>query len=175
MLPGLTVDSITSRVSRVRNPVIARFFREMGYIEQWGTGLPGVIRKLRERDLPAPGFEERPGQLLVTIPIPVHRPSVEPHPEGQRLTVNQVSNQVEGLGSRSTALLLTIRDQPATWEKLLNSIGRANQTRSVGKYLQPLLDAGLLELTQPRSPNSPTQRYRITDKGAAALRQAEQQ
>ena len=32
-------------------------------------------------------------------------------------------------------------------------------------YLQPAIEAGLIEMTQPDSPNSPTQKYRLTQKG----------
>ncbi|MCF8039767.1 MAG: cell filamentation protein Fic [Desulfohalobiaceae bacterium] len=32
-------------------------------------------------------------------------------------------------------------------------------------YLQPSIDAGFVEMTQPNSPRSPTQKYRLTSKG----------
>lgn len=32
-------------------------------------------------------------------------------------------------------------------------------------YLQAAIDSGLIEMTQPDSPNSPTQKYRLTEKG----------
>jgi len=36
-------------------------------------------------------------------------------------------------------------------------------------YLEPALAAGLIERTQPVSPRSPTQRYRLTEKGRAII------
>jgi Fic family protein/predicted transcriptional regulator len=36
-------------------------------------------------------------------------------------------------------------------------------------YLEPAITAGLIERTQPASPRSPTQRYRLTDKGRVFL------
>jgi len=33
------------------------------------------------------------------------------------------------------------------------------------RYLEPALKSGLLEMTQPESPRSPTQKYRLTDRG----------
>ena len=33
------------------------------------------------------------------------------------------------------------------------------------RYLTSAIDAGLVEMTQPDSPRSPTQRYRLTAKG----------
>lgn len=35
-------------------------------------------------------------------------------------------------------------------------------------YLAPALKLGLVEMTQPGSPRSPTQRYRLTPKGLTA-------
>ena len=39
LLPGVTVEEIHRGVSVVRNPTIARFYRELGLVEQWGTGI----------------------------------------------------------------------------------------------------------------------------------------
>lgn len=36
-------------------------------------------------------------------------------------------------------------------------------------YLEPALSAGMIERTQPESPRSPTQRYRLTEKGQAVI------
>ena len=33
------------------------------------------------------------------------------------------------------------------------------------KYIQKTLEVGMIELTQPDSPNSPTQKYRLKEKG----------
>jgi len=38
-------------------------------------------------------------------------------------------------------------------------------------YLAPALNDGLVEMTQPESPNSPTQKYRLTAKGHALFEQ----
>lgn len=37
-------------------------------------------------------------------------------------------------------------------------------------YLNPALEADLIEMTQPDAPNSPTQRYRLTKWGLSARR-----
>ena len=37
------------------------------------------------------------------------------------------------------------------------------------RYLAPALAAGYIEMTQPNSPRSPTQKYRLTDKGKTVL------
>ncbi|HKV12540.1 MAG TPA: ATP-binding protein, partial [Thermoanaerobaculia bacterium] len=35
---GMTLEDLRAGVSRIRNPVIARVFRELGLMEKWGSG-----------------------------------------------------------------------------------------------------------------------------------------
>ena len=43
--------------------------------------------------------------------------------------------------------------------------GRSNRTKFRNQVLSPLLSNELIEMTQPYSPKSPTQKYRLTTKG----------
>jgi ATP-dependent DNA helicase RecG len=54
---------------------------------------------------------------------------------------------------------------------LMAAIGRAKRTKFRDQVLNSLLDSGLIEMTIPDKPASSKQRYRITEKGRAALRQ----
>ncbi len=47
MLPfGMTMEDFKAGVSKIRNRVIARVFREMGLMEEWGSGYKRVIHAL---------------------------------------------------------------------------------------------------------------------------------
>jgi len=67
LLAGLTIDEMRDGVSRVRNRVIARVFKELGLIEQWGTGVQRMIAACEETGLPAPDFAELGFRFRVTI------------------------------------------------------------------------------------------------------------
>lgn len=59
LLPfGLTVEDILQGVSKLRNRVIGRVFKELGLIEQWGSGIGRMTAACREAGLPVPEFEE---------------------------------------------------------------------------------------------------------------------
>ncbi|MBV2192955.1 MAG: helix-turn-helix domain-containing protein, partial [Azonexus sp.] len=58
LLPGMTIDDMKSGVSRIRNPVIARVFRELGLIEQWGSGVKRIFDEATRQALPEPIIEE---------------------------------------------------------------------------------------------------------------------
>jgi len=49
--------------------------------------------------------------------------------------------------------------------------GRASRTKFRHQVLNPLLDAGLIEMTIPDKPRSSKQRYRLTQKGRELLAQ----
>jgi len=68
LLPfGLTIEEALLGVSKVRNRVLARVFKELGYIEQWGSGLQRVLAVCREAGLDEPGFEEMGTRFRVTL------------------------------------------------------------------------------------------------------------
>ena len=52
LLPGMTIVEMRRGVSKIRNHVIARIFREMNLIEQWGSGIPRILSEAEALGLP---------------------------------------------------------------------------------------------------------------------------
>ncbi|RKX26407.1 MAG: ATP-dependent DNA helicase, partial [Candidatus Zixiibacteriota bacterium] len=48
--------------------------------------------------------------------------------------------------------------------------GRSDRTKFRHQVLNPLLEAGLIEMTIPDKPRSSKQRYRLTERGRRILR-----
>ncbi|HET6630702.1 MAG TPA: ATP-binding protein, partial [Woeseiaceae bacterium] len=65
--PGLTIGDLREGVSRVRNRVLARVFKELGLIEQWGTGVQRMISACTGAGLPEPELAEAGLRFRVTI------------------------------------------------------------------------------------------------------------
>ncbi len=55
---SIDVKDITFGRSEVRNKVVARFLKELGYIEQWGTGIHKMIELSKKENLRPPEFQE---------------------------------------------------------------------------------------------------------------------
>jgi len=64
---GLTLEAALSGVSRLRNRVIGRVFRELKLIEQWGSGMGRMIAACREQGIRTPHFEEIGASFRVTL------------------------------------------------------------------------------------------------------------
>jgi ATP-dependent DNA helicase RecG len=60
--------------------------------------------------------------------------------------------------------------KPHSVAALMKIAGRSNRTKFRKSIISPLLSAGLLEMTEPDSPKSPTQKYRTTKEGQEAIK-----
>ena len=53
-----------------------------------------------------------------------------------------------------------LKDGPLGVREAMEALGLKHRPTFLANYLQPALKAGLVTMTQPESPNSPTQKYR---------------
>lgn len=90
-------------------------------------------------------------------------PQVPPHVAPQ--VTPQVTPQVLAL------LAKVARDM--TRQELMDALGLRDRKHFGDAYLQPALEAGLLEMTIPDKPQSSKQRYRLTEQGQAVLKEDE--
>lgn len=91
------------------------------------------------------------------IPAALH----DDHPTDQ--VSDQVSDQVADL-------LRALGNRELGSSDLMKALGLVHRPTFRKNYLTPALEASWIERTQPDSPRSPTQRYRLTEKGKAWLR-----
>ena len=64
---GLTLEAALSGVSRLRNRIIGRVFRELKLIEQWGSGIGRIIAACKAQGIQPPRFEEIGASFRVTL------------------------------------------------------------------------------------------------------------
>jgi predicted HTH transcriptional regulator len=62
---SVTLDNIRTHYSRPRNETIARILFNMGYANTLGSGVPRMIRLLKEANGRVPDFEVGNSQFLV--------------------------------------------------------------------------------------------------------------
>ena len=91
------------------------------------------------------------GPFFVRLPVHERAERGTPH------VTPQVTPQV--------GRLLAVADGELRGNELQTRLGIADRKHFRITYLAPAIEAGLIEMTDPTSPNSPQQRYRFTDLG----------
>lgn len=56
---NLTFEDLFNGRSEVRNHVVARVFKELGLIEQWGSGINRIVNSCKKAGLPTPEIKEK--------------------------------------------------------------------------------------------------------------------
>ncbi len=85
----ITIEDAFNGRSEARNRVIAKVFKELGLIEQWGTGLNRIVNTCKEHGLQPPKIEEKND----FFDIELIRPSITSH--------NQLEIDAKGKSSES--------------------------------------------------------------------------
>ena len=160
--PGITAEELGGPHSSIlRNPLIAGTFHRTGAVEVWGRGTNRVIEECERWGIEPPRFEEVTGALRVTFPA-----FIGPTAQVAAQVTAQVTAQV-------AAMLRAAAQGPVTRELLQGAAGIKHREHFRKAYLEPALQAGLMERTIPDKPRSSRQRYQVTAAGRAALDQGE--
>lgn len=72
-------------------------------------------------------------------------------------------------------LLSQLEKKPLRASELMRALGFSHRPSFRKNHLEPALAAALIEMTQPEAPRSPTQRYRLTEKGIARLKKTKRE
>lgn len=150
--------------SKPRNPIIADACFKGGYIDAWGRGIEKILNACREEGFPEPEFEENSGGILVSLfarkdkrQLPDEKKMIQ---EGTKLAPSW--HQVEIL--RKCLIDSRIIE-------LMEIAERSDRTKFRDQVLNPLLEAGFLEMVFPDKPRSSKQKYRLTEKGRTFLKE----
>jgi len=106
MLPfGYTIGDFFAGVSHARNKVIARVFRELNIIEEWGTGYKRIKETCLNESYPIPEWDELGASLRVILkPHLATQEKLEPSqtPVQMELTLRQ--EEIKKLLQKKAAL-----------------------------------------------------------------------
>ena len=175
LVPGMTVDAMKRGVSNLRNRVIARVFRELKLIEQWGSGVSRIFREAKEQGLAEPAIEEIGMHLRLTVfltnRISTGQWSVEtkikPYEKHESGLESRLELRLEsGLAAR---IILQIQDRSLGKAEIANLLGHKSVSGALHRQIRNLLAQHIIEMTLPDKPNSRLQKYRLSAQGHALI------
>ena len=169
---GLTVEDIMKGTSMPRNEFL---FINANYLLPYTGAGTGIIRAMEEK--PDVTFEsmESAHEFVTVVRRKVgasnqesNQASNQESNQGTNGETNGETNQVKPVKVQLTGSqkdIVNFCSVPRSAQEILERIGVSNQTRTRKKYIQPLLDLGVLEMTIPDNPNDRNQKYRKVRKG----------
>ncbi|MBR4652233.1 MAG: putative DNA binding domain-containing protein [Kiritimatiellae bacterium] len=180
---GLTKDDFFAGVSIPRNKELMRIFRDLELVESLGSGMGYIMQKYaRENFIFLDNFirmtvpyitQDREGQPVAAVYVKAQVALPVTPPVPQVVSINPTSNPTSSqqVTLQVNRLLSVIKgDMPRS--AIMSALSLKDRVTFTEDYLRPAVRLGLIELTQPDSPRSPTQKYRLTAKGLAVLTSA---
>jgi ATP-dependent DNA helicase RecG len=139
MLPfGYTLEEFVAGVSHVRNKVIARVFRELNLMEEWGTGYRRITEVCQAGGYQTPTWEE----LGTTI-----RVIFKPHQAAQEKVEHPISVKIKDLTLRQQKILDFLHNkEPISAKKIHKGLKEKISERSFRNDLLELKAHGLLKM-----------------------------
>ena len=128
----LTAEGLTEGRSEIRNRAIARVFKELGYIEQWGSGLQRIRNTCLAQGLKVPRIREQ-GDF---VDVEFYRPAAE--------SVGKVPESIGNISDNEQAILNHLQTQPTITSKRVETLVGVKEARA-RRILKEMTEKGLVE------------------------------
>lgn len=135
-----------------KNPTIAKFFKEIGWVDELGSGVRNIYKYNKIYSGADPTFIE--GDVFKTI-IPLTAQASDQAAQASAQASDQVTDQADEDIKRLLEFCKTPRSREEM-QRFLNMSHRGYFRRTI---INPLVKGGLLKLTIPDKPTSPNQKY----------------
>ena len=142
---------------RYRNRRIGEFLKELELTEGRSTGVPKILKAMAANGSPSPLFETDDDRLAFVIRLAAHTLASRPTGEVTMEVTPEVTPEVMRVVSALT--------QALSRQELQQALGLKDAEHFRKTYLLTALASGLVEMTLPDKPKSPSQRYHLTAQG----------
>ena len=161
---------------RYRNRRIGEFLKELDLAEGRATGIPKILRAMRQNGSPVPVFESDEDRTWFLVRLPVHeRADLGPtEHDAQQVTdqdTDQDTDQVTPPVTQQVEQLVAVLAREMSRAEIQAVLQLRHRRHFAMVYLHPALKADLIEMTLPDKPNSRNQRYRRTARGETLVEQ----
>ena len=156
--PQITPETIKQpHDSYPYNPNIAHMLYLSNFVESWGSGAHRIIDSCKDQGLELPVWSIYAGFVTVTF----KRPKNTVSQQGIQYVTQQASQYVTlKVTQQVRALLAVLADMELSAKEIMNLLGLKDRPNFLSCYLNPALNAGLIEAEYPNKPRHPNQKYR---------------
>lgn len=147
----LTVDQLGKVQPDTRNPVLVTAMESLGQTENRYSGIPRIQHAMAELGLPAPVFVNTRSNFSVTLR------------NKSDAATQKASGPASDVPAEDPKGLLAFCRQPRSRAEIIAYLGIPSAQYALRRYLDPLVEAGVIRLSLPDKPRSPRQTYRTAE------------
>ena len=136
-----TIEQLGHSRPDLRNPALAVMAETLTDSENRYSGIPTIRREMEAYGLPAPVFENRRDEFVVT------------------LYNTPVATDTTTSSTNTADTLLDFCKTPRSRKEIADFLKLKTTTYAMQRYVTPLLESGKLKMTNPEHPGSRTQKY----------------
>lgn len=133
----LSIDMLGNAQPDTRNPVLANALEVMQVTENRYSGIPTIRREMKSANHPEPEFTAIHGEFRVCLRNAV----------------------ISAADDEKTTEILEFCRTPRSKKELAEFLGIKSVTYGIKRYVEPLMENGLLALSEPTNPGSRSQKY----------------
>ena len=159
-------------VSEQKNPILSAFFREIDRADELGSGMRKMMLYGKKYGGADPQLIEGDNfRMIISVPEFGENPAVTPVIKARNQDTPHVGAQSEAQsGAQSYAILTALSRGVCSAVDLMAALELETKTGAFKRSIKDLLKQGCIAYTIPDKPISRLQKYRLTDKGRALLK-----
>ena len=152
------------------NPDIANVMFIGGLIEHWGRGLSMMAKECEAARLKKPQIVDN-GYMVSVIFFRPNKENIAPVEHQSNTSKTPVEHQNDEVSASLIALIRAIGEHWYSAKELREMMGFKSKSSFIKNYLNPAQNFGIIQFEDMKNPQSPNQRYGLTEKGKQILNQ----
>lgn len=176
--PGCMLVSVdefyNTQQSICRNPLLQKMFVLIGVGEKAGSGADTIVKGWSDNHWSKPEISEHtdPERVEIVMYLADLEKMIQAETDIEYHSGTKFGTKFGtklGLSWEQVFPLFEMMSAPTSASDLRKALQLSDATKFKEKYLNPLIQEGLVAMTQPDKLNSPKQKYYLTDKGKELL------
>lgn len=167
--PDMTLEKLLGgHSSEPPNLIIANVLYKSELLESWGRGISLMIDECRRAGIPDPEFHTDGSSVWVVFRYEMETAgqASDKHPTSTRQAPDKYPTSI-------VRLIELIGEHTCSLKEMMGMMELKDRENFLGNYLNPSMEAGLVEPLYPDQPKHPKQKYRLTEQGKALLERGE--